>query len=233
MKGFEHFSAIEQMMPKIAKGSHVYCISNPTQASAPIGNGILQPEPTTRPPDTPTFSQLSFVTQEIIGAQASGSPRLLESNAPNNPSSIAPSTPSSFLISSANSSAPSSVLTSISHSAKRRVESEVGSSTQKRTRLLSVHAQAQKDGSDTMKELTGFIKDFLTTFPHVQVAATSSATSQDGPLGCAVALLSEHKTLMQEDALKIVDYFARDKAQAVIFSNFSEPMQATWLDKTL
>jgi hypothetical protein len=30
-----------------------------------------------------------------------------------------------------------------------------------------------------------------------------------------------------------VDYFARDKAQAVVFSNFSELMWAAWLEKTL
>jgi hypothetical protein len=75
-----------------------------------------------------------------------------------------------------------------------------------------------------MKELAGYVKDFLTTSPQFQGAATSSAASQDGPLGYVIILLLEHKTLTQEDALKIVDYFARDKAQAVVFSNFSELM---------
>jgi hypothetical protein len=106
MKGFEHFSAIEQMMPKIAKGLYIYHNTNPTQASAPISNDILQPEAACLP-NALTFGQLSSVTQEIIGAQASGSgPMLLESDTLHNPSSIVPSTSSSFPISSANSSAP-------------------------------------------------------------------------------------------------------------------------------
>ncbi|KAG1737440.1 hypothetical protein EDB19DRAFT_1829543 [Suillus lakei] len=213
-KGFEHFSAIEQMMPKIVKGSHIYCITNPIQTSAP------QPE-AARLPDALTFSQLSSVTQDIIaGAQASGSSMSLKLDAmTHGPSSIAPLTPSSFLVSSTNSSAPSSVLTSVSCSAKHRMESESGGSTWKRTWLLSVHAQAQKDGSDTMKELAGYIKDFLTTSPQVQ-GAISSTASQDGPLGHAIILLSEHKMLTQEDSLEIVDYFARDKVQAVVFLIF-------------
>ncbi|KAG1733161.1 hypothetical protein EDB19DRAFT_1831092 [Suillus lakei] len=179
-------------------------------------------------PDALTFGQLSSVTQDIIaGAQASGSLMSLElDTVTHGPSSIAPSTPSSFLVSSTNSSAPSSVLTSVSHSAKCRMESESGGSIWKYTQLLSVHTQAQKDGSDTMKELAGYIKDFLTTSPQIQGAA-SSTVSQDGPLGCAIILLSEHKMLTQEDSLKIADYFARDKAQAVVFLIFWRQLYTT------
>ncbi|KAG2064227.1 hypothetical protein BDR04DRAFT_1162769 [Suillus decipiens] len=144
-----------------------------------------------------------------------------------------PSTPSCFLASSAGGSAPLSVLTSVSRSAKRRVSSTplvVESETSSRKcacQPLSVTAQAQKDGSETMKELTVLIKDFLQTPPQVTSAASSD------PLAHAIILLSEHKTLTEDDQLKIADYFARDKAQATIFANFPETTRAAWLEKTL
>lgn len=217
-------------MPKISKGTHVYRIPNvPTTSSSSAPVPISGQSEAAPPAGTLTFGQLTSVTQDIITAQAGGSggPRAPASAA--DPSTIAPSTPSSFLVAS-NSSAPSSVLTSVSRSGKRGVESDSGGSSRKRTRPLSVNAQAQKDGSDTMKELTGYIKTFLTTSPQ---ASASSSSSQDGALGRAIVLLSEHTNLTLDDTLEIADYFVRDKAQAVIFSNFSETMRAVWLEKTL
>jgi len=99
-----------------------------------------------------------------------------------------------------------------------------------------VNAQAKKDGNDTMKELAVHIKDFLTTQTWPQAAASTTPPSQDGPLGRAIVLLSEHhdKTLTLDDYLEIADYFGRDKAQAVIFCNLPGPaVQVAWLEKTL
>jgi hypothetical protein len=81
-----------------------------------------------------------------------------------------------------------------------------------------------------MKELAVYIKDFLETSPQITQAA--SASSSD-PLARAVVLLSGHTTLTEDDRLEIADYFARDKAQAVIFANFPETTRVAWLEKTL
>jgi hypothetical protein len=233
-------------MPKIARGSHVY-----RRRRMPTSNDIPQPEGTPSPPPGAfSLTQLTSATQEVI-MQAGGSSTfqlgqsaaslLLRAPGPSvafsDPSSISPSTPSSFLASSAGGSAPSSVLTSVSRSAKRRISStpsviESESSARKRTRRqpISVTAQAQKDGSETMKELAVYIKDFLETSPQITQAA--SASSSD-PLARAVVLLSGHTTLTEDDRLEIADYFARDKAQAVIFANFPETTRVAWLEKTL
>jgi hypothetical protein len=152
----------------------------------PTSNDIPQPEGTPSPPPGPfSLTQLTSATQEVI-MQAGGSSTfqlgqsaaslLLCTPGPSatfsDPSSILPSTPSSFLASSAGGLAPSSVLTSVSRSAKHRISStpsviESESSARKRTQHqpLSVTAQAQKDGSETMKELTVYIKDFPTDHP--------------------------------------------------------------------
>lgn len=211
---------MEQMTPKISKGSHVYRV--------PPVNDVPQATPLPF-----NLSQLTSATQEVMQASGSG----LHTPGPSvnfsDPSSTTPSTPSCFLASSAGGSAPSSVLTSVSRSAKRRVSStpsvvESETSSRKRARRpLSVTAQAQKDGSETMKELTVLIKDFLQTPPQVASAASSD------PLAHAIVLLSEHKTLTEDDQLEIADYFARDKAQAIIFANFPETTRAAWLEKTL
>jgi hypothetical protein len=83
-----------------------------------------------------------------------------------------------------------------------------------------------------MKELAVYIKDFLETSP--QITQATSAVPSD-PLAHAVVLLSGHTDLTDDDWLEIADYFARDtgKAQAVIFANFPETTQVTWLEKTL
>ncbi|KAG2158079.1 uncharacterized protein EDB93DRAFT_1246565 [Suillus bovinus] len=171
----------------------------------------------------------------------------------NDPSSIMPSTPSSYLASpdATSVSAPSSVLTSVSRSAKRRasnpsmVGSESSFSAQKRTRSLSVTAQVQKDGTKTMKVPAGYFDNFYVTYAMKVLAdyikeflVTSPSRPQpvvtpNDPLAHAIVLLSEHKTLTEDDRLEIVDYFAREKAQAVIFSNFPKTTQAAWLEKTL
>jgi hypothetical protein len=174
---------MEQMTPKISKGSHVYRV--------PPVNDV--PQATALPFN---LSQLTSATQEVMQASGSG----LHTPGP---------------------------------SAKRRVSStpsvvESETSSRKRARRpLSVTAQAQKDGSETMKELTVLIKDFLQAPPQVASAASSD------PLARAIVLLSEHKTLMEDDQLEIADYFARDKAQAIIFANFPETTRAAWLEKTL
>jgi hypothetical protein len=81
-----------------------------------------------------------------------------------------------------------------------------------------------------MKELAVYIKDFLETSPQI-TQATSAAPSD--PLARAVVLLSGHTDLTDDDRLEIADYFARDKAQAVIFANFPETTQVAWLEKML
>jgi hypothetical protein len=211
---------MEQMMPKISKGSHVHQV--------PPVNDIPQATPLSF-----NLSQLTSATQEVMQASGSG----LHTPGPSvnfsDTSSTTPSTPSCFLASSAGGSASSSVLMSVSCSAKHRVSSTplvVESETSSRKhahRPLSVTAQAQKDGSEMMKEFTVLIKDFLQTPPQVASAASSD------PLACAIVLLSEHKTLTEDDQLEIADYFARDKAQALIFTNFPETTRAAWLEKTL
>ncbi|KAG2102321.1 hypothetical protein BD769DRAFT_1676650 [Suillus cothurnatus] len=182
-----------KMMPKISKGSHVYRV--------PPVNDIPQATPLPF-----NLSQLTSATQEVMQASGSGLHTPGPSANFSNPSSTTVSTPSCFLASSAGGSAPSSVLMSVSCSAKHR---------------------EQKDGSEMMKELTVLIKDFLQTPPQVTSAASSD------PLAHAIVLLSQHKTFMEDDQLEIADYFARDKAQAIIFANFPETTQAAWLEKTL
>lgn len=235
-------------MPSISKGSHVY---RPGQPPVPTGHDIPQPEAT--PPSLPfNLSQLTSATQEVI-AQAGGSSTsqlgqsatsvLLHTPGPSatfsDPSSISPSTPSSFLASSAVGSAPSSVLTSVSRSAKRKVcstpstiESESSARKRRTHRPPSVTAQAQMNASESIKDMAFIFKDFTQAAQAAQAAAQASAASSD-PLARAIVLLSEHKTLTKDDQLEIADYFARDKMQAVIFANFPEDTRDLWLEKTL
>ncbi|KAG2057803.1 hypothetical protein BDR06DRAFT_969140 [Suillus hirtellus] len=66
-KEFEHFSAIEQMMSKISKGTHVYDIPNvPTTSSLLVPVSISDQPEATPPTGTLTFGQLTSVTQNII-----------------------------------------------------------------------------------------------------------------------------------------------------------------------
>ncbi|KAG2143510.1 uncharacterized protein EDB93DRAFT_1251923 [Suillus bovinus] len=145
----------------------------------------------------------------------------------NDPSSITPSTPSSHL---ASPNATTAVQSAASNPSM--VGSESSSSARKCTRPLSVTAQAQKDGNKTMKVpagyfdnfyvtyamkvLTDYIKEFLVTSP----SRPQPVVTPNDPLAHAIVLLSEHKTLAEDDRLEIADYFAREKVQAVIFSNF-------------
>ncbi|KAG2099105.1 hypothetical protein BD769DRAFT_1677446 [Suillus cothurnatus] len=208
-KGFKHLCAMEQMIPKISKGLHIYQV--------PPVNYI--PQATPLPFD---LSQLTSATQGVMQASGSGLCTPGPSATFSDPSLTMPSTPSCFLASSVGGSTPSSVLTSVSHSTKCRVsytpsvvESET-SSQKCACQPLSVTAQAQKDGSETMKELTVLIKDFLQTPPQVTSAASSD------PHAHAIVLLSENKTLTEDDQLEIADYFTRNKAQVTIFANFPE-----------
>jgi len=129
-------------MLKIAKGSHVYHVNAVPRPIGGTSTGVPQPEATLSSSHSPradsealTFGQLTSVTHKIISNTArstqagasTGGLMTLASATFSDPSSIMPSIPSSFLASepsaasASSASAHSSVLTSVSHSAERRV----------------------------------------------------------------------------------------------------------------
>ncbi|KAG2359667.1 hypothetical protein BDR07DRAFT_1488023 [Suillus spraguei] len=206
-KGFPHFAIFDLLTASNAtKGIHVHWVQRNKAASISSNTGGIN------------LCELSVATNEISAGMTSSSaplshvPLTSPMGPPASPNAMGP--PASPITHLASTSPPSALTT-------------------KRSRLPSVTAKAQQDGSAAMSSIATVMQEMNKHLSTPSPAPTTLPAAPPSDFACAVEALTLSTNISKQDKLEMMPLFLKNKDEAIVFLYMDDELRVAWVEMRL